>query len=317
MELRHLRAFVAIADTGHYGRAAASLKLTQPAITQRIQVLERELGVQLFTRNAREVHLTLAGDTLIEHARSLVLIEDRALAALRDHQAGIAGRLRISYQTLWDIGFPADLIAEYRRRYPAIMLEMTTGYTQSNIDRLVSGEIDFAFIGPAVAPRNGLVLRPVDRQEIVVVIPATHRFAQLERVPIESLRGEPIVGTIPGINPKLNAASLDWLTKYIGEPPNIIREEPPDQIAGALGQSGNAISFMSIHRAVIARAEGLDYRRLKPSLFVEFGVAYARDNPSPPLANLLTVVDDIAPAVFPDLPNDSELLGGKPVRSRA
>jgi len=52
LELRHLRAFVAIADTGHYGRAAATLKLTQPAITQRIQVLERELGVQLFTRNA-------------------------------------------------------------------------------------------------------------------------------------------------------------------------------------------------------------------------------------------------------------------------
>src|SRR6266851_4516242 len=87
LELRHLRAFVAIADTGHYGRAAASLKLTQPAITQRIQVLERELGVQLFNRNAREVSLTPSGEALIEHARSLVQIEDRALAALPDHQA--------------------------------------------------------------------------------------------------------------------------------------------------------------------------------------------------------------------------------------
>ena len=317
MELRHLRAFVAIADTGHYGRAAASLKLTQPAITQRIQVLERELGVQLFNRSAREVSLTPAGDALIDHARALVQIEDRALAALRDHQAGIAGRLRISYLTLWDMGLPADLMAEYRRRYPTIKLEMTTGYSQSNMDRLVSGEIDFAFIGAAVAPRSGLVMRPVDRQEVVVVIPLTHRFAQLERVPIESLRGEPIVAVIAGINPKLNAAGVDWLTKYTGEPLNIIREEPPDQIAGALGQSGNAVAFMSLHRAVIARAEGLDYRPLIPSLFVEYGVAYARDNPSPPLANLLAIIEEIAPPTSADLPNDSELLWGKSVGSPA
>ena len=313
LELRHLRAFVAIADTGHYGQAAASLKLTQPAITQRIQVLERELGVQLLNRNAREVSLTPSGEALIEHARALVQIEDRALAALRDHQAGIAGRLRISYLTLWDMGLPADLIGEYRRRYPTIKLEMTTGYSQSNMDRLVSGEIDFAFIGPAVAPRTGLVLRPVDRQEVVVVIPLTHRFAQLERVPIESLRGEPIVAVIAGINPKLNAAGVDWLTKYTGEPLNIIREEPPDQIAGALGQSGNAISFMSVHRAAIARAEGLDYRQLTPAPFVEYGVAYARDNPSPPLANLLAIIEELAPPAFADLPDDSELLWGTPI----
>src|SRR2546428_11047913 len=108
VELRNLRAFVAIADTGHYGRAAENLKLTQPAITQRIQVLERELGVQLFIRSAREVHLTPAGELLLDHARSLVQIEDRALAALRDPLAGIAARLRIIYLTLWDVGLPAD-----------------------------------------------------------------------------------------------------------------------------------------------------------------------------------------------------------------
>ncbi len=317
VELRHLRAFVAIADTGHYGRAAASLKLTQPAITQRIQVLERELGVQLFTRNAREVHLTPSGEALIEHARALVLIEDRALAALRDHLAGIAGRLRISYLTLWDRGLPADIVAEYRRRYPTVKLDMTTGYSQSNMDRLVSGEIDFAFVGAAVATRSGIILRALDRHEIVVVMLPNHRFAQMERVPIESLRGEPMVAVTPGINPKLSAAGVEWLTKYTGEPLNVIREEPPDQIAGALGQSGNAISLMSKHRAIIARAQGLEYRPLTPSPFVEYGVAYARDNPSPPLANLLTVVEDIAPPVSPDLPNDSELLWGRPLGSPA
>jgi DNA-binding transcriptional LysR family regulator len=308
LELRHLRAFVAIADTGHYGRAAASLKLTQPAITQRIQVLERELGVQLLTRNAREVHLTPAGEALIDHARSLVQIEDRALEALRDHLAGIAGRLRISYLTLWDWGLPADIVAEYRRRYPTVKLDMTTGYSQSNMDRLVSGEIDFAFIGPAVAPRAGVVMRSLDRHEVVVVIPPTHRFMQMERVPIESIRGESIVAATPGINPNLNAVSLDWLEKYTGEPPNIIRQEPPDQVGAALSQSGNAVAFMTEHRAVIARTEGLEYRPLTPALVVEFGLAYGRDNPSPALANLIATVDEIAPPLSPEVPDGSELL---------
>jgi len=317
LELRHLRAFVAIADTGHYGRAAASLKLTQPAITQRIQVLERELGVQLFTRNAREVHLTPSGEALIEHARSLVQIEDRALAALRDHQAGIAGRLRISYLTLWDLGLPADIVAEYRRRYPTVKLDMSTGWSQPNMDSLVAGEVDFAFIGASVAPRKGIAMRALDRHEIVLVIPPTHHLVRFERVPVEILRGEPVVAVTPTINPALAAASLAWLGRHTGETPNVVREEPPDQMAAALSQSGSAISLMTEHRAIIARADGLEYRPLIPTPFIEYGFAYALDNPSPALANLLATIEEIAPPLPEELPYGSELVSAGPVPTPA
>lgn len=317
MELRHLRAFVAIADTGHYGHAAASLKLTQPAITQRIQVLERELGVQLFNRNAREVHLTVAGEALIDHARSLIQIENRALAALRDHQAGIAGRLRISYLTLWDHGLPADIVAQHRRRYPTVKLEMSSGWSLSNINRLVAGELDLAFIGAAIGSRKGIVLRPLDRHEIVVVFPIAHRFTRMERVPVEEFRGEPIIGATPDINPALNAASIAWIEKYTGETPNIAQEEPPDQMAAALAQSGNAIALMTEHRAILARADGLEYRPLIPSPYIEYGVAYSRDNPSPALANLLATIEEIAPPLSMEPPAGSELLWAGPVPTPA
>ncbi|OLC16762.1 MAG: hypothetical protein AUH32_00525 [Actinobacteria bacterium 13_1_40CM_66_12] len=317
VELRHLRAFVAIADTGHYGRAAENLKLTQPAITQRIQVLERELGVQLFIRSAREVHLTPAGELLLDHARSLVQIEDRALAALRDHLAGIAGRLRISYLTLWDVGLPADIVAEYRRRYPSIKLEMTTGYSQQNMDCLAANDVDVAFIGTAIGERKGIAMRTLDRHDLVVVIPPTHRFMQIDRVPIEWLRGEPIIAVTPVVNPNLAAASLAWLAKYTGEPPNVIREEPPDQMAAALAQSGNAISLMTVRRAVIAQTEGLEYRPLTPTPVIEYGFAYLRDNPSPSLANFVATVDEIAAPLAEELPAGSVLLRASPVASPA
>jgi DNA-binding transcriptional LysR family regulator len=316
LELRHLRAFVAVAEYGHYGRAAANLRLTQPALTQRIQTLERELGIQLFKRNAREVRLTPAGEAFIEHARGLVQAEDRALLALSDYASGILGRLRIAYLTLWDAGLPANIVGEFRRRHPAIKLEMTSGYSQVNIDRLIAGEADFAFVGMAIGEHDGVSMHTLDRHELVVVMAPNHPLMQMECVPITRLRGEPMIAvSSSGVNAPLAAASHGWLTKYFGEPPNVIREEPPDQMSAALAQSGDAVALMTEHRALLARNEGLDYRRLSPTPLVEYGLAYSRNNPSPALANLLKTVADVAPPLPEWLPPGSEVIwpprGGK------
>jgi DNA-binding transcriptional LysR family regulator len=309
LELRHLRAFVAVAEYGHFGRAAASLRLTQPALTQRIQVLERELGVQLLKRNAREVHLTPAGEAFIEHARGLVHAEDRALVALGDYASGILGRLRIAYLTLWDVGLPANIVSEFRRRHPAIKLEMTSGYSQTNIDRLIAGEVDFAFVGVSIGEHSGVAMWPLDRHELVLVMAPTHPLMQMERVPIKCLRGEPMIAvSSSGVNAPLAAASIGWLTKYIGEPPNIVREEPPDQMSAALAQTGNAVALMTEHRAARARSDGLDYRPLSPTPLIEYGFAYVRDNTSPALASLLKTVEAVASPMPDRLPADSEVI---------
>jgi DNA-binding transcriptional LysR family regulator len=313
MELRNVRAFLAVADERHFGRAAASLNLTQPALTQRIQVLERELGIQLLQRNAREVRLTPAGEALLQHAKTLVQEEERTLREMKDHAAGLAGRLRISYLTLWDVGIPANTVAEFRRRYPAIKLEMTTGYSQVNISRLLAGEVDFAFIGAAVGEQDGIIIRPLDRHEIVLVMPPTHRFMKMTYIPIDCLRGEPMIGASSGVNSPLTAAMVSWLTRHTGEPPNIVREEPPDQMGAALAQTGNAVALMTEHRAHIAGADGLEYRRLAPTPVIEYGMAYRSDKPSPALAHLIKTIEGIAPLLPADLPPGCELIWTPPV----
>jgi DNA-binding transcriptional LysR family regulator len=151
-------------------------------------------------------------------------------------------------------------------------------------------------------------MRPLDRHEIVVAMMPTHPLVQMERVPVECLRGEPMVAVSAGVNGPLATAILGWLTKYTGEPPNIVREEPPDQITAALAQSGNAIALMTMHRASLAQADGLVYRRLSPAPVIEYGAAYPRENHSPALASLLKVLDDLAPSLPADLPPDTELL---------
>jgi DNA-binding transcriptional LysR family regulator len=317
LELRHLTAFVAIADHRHYGRAADSVKITQPALTQRIQALERELRTQLLIRTSRGVRLTPAGEVLIGHARRMVRIQDRAKRALADQASGVAGRLRITYLTLWDFGPPADIVAEFRRRYPAVQLEMSTGYSQVNMDRLACGNVDFAFVGMSVGEREGIAMRTLDRHKLVVVMTPAHPLAQMDVVPVERLGGQPMITVSPGVNNSLAAASLNWLQKHTGEPPNVVQEEPPDQMAAALNRRRSAIALMTEHRAAIAESDGLIYRSLRPSPMIEYGVAYIRDDPSPALANLLEIVDEVALTLPDNPPSDTELMWTKPDRAGA
>src|SRR4029077_2033390 len=137
----------------------------------------------------------------------------------------------------------------------------------------------------------------------------TRHHDYMECVQMLLLRGEPMIAvSSSGVNAPLAAASHGWLTKYFGEPPNIIREEPPDQMSAALAQSGDAVAVMTEHRALLARNDGLDYRRLSPTPLVEYGVAYIRDNPTPALASLLKTVADVAAPLSEWLPPGNEVI---------
>src|SRR5260370_55310 len=133
MELRQLRAFLQVARAGHFGKAAAALRITQPALTQRIQALERELGVQLLTRSAREVRLTPAGEILLPYATNLIQVEDRAIRDLADSASGRTGKLRVAYLLHGDIATQGRSVAEFRRRYSDVAVDTSMTYSSSNV----------------------------------------------------------------------------------------------------------------------------------------------------------------------------------------
>ncbi|HXD81143.1 MAG TPA: LysR family transcriptional regulator [Candidatus Acidoferrum sp.] len=306
MELRNLRAFVAVADERHFGRAAARLNLTQPALSLRIQVLEKELGIQLLERSAREVHLTPAGEALLLHAKALVQEEDRAVRHMKDHVAGLAGRLRISYLNVWNLGLPPQIVAEFRRRYPAVRLETTSGNSQLNAQRVMDDEVDFAFVG-VPAPSNGeIAVRAIDRQEIVLLMTAANHLAPMQTVPIECLRGEPIIAVNPSVGSLHVSAGRRWLAAHLGEEPNIVAEEPMDQVPSALVHSGVAVTLMTADRAALWARGGLISRPISPTPIVEYGVAYAKSTKSPVLLKMLGIVDEIAPALPDHLSQGTE-----------
>src|SRR4051812_36476091 len=96
MELRHLRYFVAVAEELHFRRAAERLHIAQPAVSEQIRNLERELGVQLLERTQRSVSLTPAGAVLLGEARRVLRLADDARHATRQAQAGVFARVRVA-----------------------------------------------------------------------------------------------------------------------------------------------------------------------------------------------------------------------------
>jgi DNA-binding transcriptional LysR family regulator len=307
LELRQLRAFLQVANARHFGRAAADLKITQPALTQRIQALERELGVQLLQRNAREVRLTAAGEVLLPYASSLVHVEDRALRDLSDTVAGRSGRLRVGYLLHGDVGTQAKIVGEFRRRYPEVLVETNQGSSVSNLANLLEGRVDVAFLGPLPVPVDVAVC-DAGRRALMLAVPQQHPLAQELRIPVSSLRRVPIIMWPAAWNPDLHTTFKQWLARHIGAEPNVIAEEPADLALETISRTGSAVTLTSSWRATAAQVKGVVFRHMEPQPLIEHQVAFMRDDPSPVLKHLLEITQGVVAANHISETNGGELL---------
>ena len=194
MELRHLRYFVAVAEELHFGRAAARLRVAQPALSQQIKQLEQELGVMLLARTKRRVALTEPGRVFLPEARRTLAQAAGAAELARRAAAGEAGRLRIGYvdSALWGV-LPAVLGA-YRDAHPMVRLTLLERLPAQQVAGLRAGDLDVC-VGPPPPPGTLGVFQtaPVSDDGILLALPAAHRLADRETVELADLAEEPWV----------------------------------------------------------------------------------------------------------------------------
>jgi DNA-binding transcriptional LysR family regulator len=194
MELRQIRYFRAVAQEGHFRLAAERLGIAQPAISQQIRRLERELGVLLFQRTSRSVKLTAAGEMLLPSADRIVAEVDHALDELAGLRGSVRGPLRLG--VLHTLGIEAfdlpSLLAEFTSQYPAAHVSIREDATESLIDLLLRGEINLAFVllASASRPPAGVTVKPFLVRDMVVLAAASHPLARRERVALTDLRRE-------------------------------------------------------------------------------------------------------------------------------
>jgi DNA-binding transcriptional LysR family regulator len=203
VELRHLRYFIAVAEELNFSRAAERLHMAQPPLSAAIRQLERELGVDLFTRTTREVTLTEAGRAFLEGARRTLGEADRAAEDAKRAGSGELGRLRLAYS--WSTRFetlPA-LGRVFRASHPAVELLAQEMWNARMTPAFESGSIDLALsLCPEIAAE--LELAPIRRERLVALLPEAHPLADEEAIPLSSLADEEFILFPRDIAPRLH-----------------------------------------------------------------------------------------------------------------
>jgi len=188
-----LASFAALADELHFTRAAARLHVAQPALTKRIQQLERTLGVRLFVRTRRSVKLTSDGEVLLEKARQVIRAAEELTTTARRLSDGEMGRLRIGFTPSAPHHVLPALMQTFRRQHPAISCMLAEASSEDQVRQILEGELDIGILRPPAGRPATLVCTTFLEEPYVAVLPRSHRLASARAVSLSDLSSDPFV----------------------------------------------------------------------------------------------------------------------------
>jgi len=221
MDLRQLRHFAAVAQTLHFGRAADSLGMTQPPLSQSIMALERELGAALFVRTKRSVALTPLGAEWLAHVRA-VLDGVAALPTVAKRlREGTAGRLAISFVSTADYSILPALVRCYASLFPEVEIALTEATSDVQIATLLEGK---GHVGLVIPPTHAALPKPLSYLRLVtepLVAAVPEGWVRQRRSPFAAARLSPaaVVAAPLILFPRQNAPAFhDLVTGYCAAP---------------------------------------------------------------------------------------------------
>jgi DNA-binding transcriptional LysR family regulator len=290
MELRHLRYFVALAENLHFRRAAERLSIAQPALSQQIQQLERELGVKLVERTQRRVSLTEAGTVFLERARLTLAEAAEAVRLARLAGRGEVGHLGVGAVTSALYGIFPDVVRVFRERHRDVHLTLHELAGNELTRALRAGRIQVSFLRPPVEETE-IEVRIIASEPWVIAVPTAHPFARRQRVPLKALAGEPFVSFPRELAPALYDQLIS-MCQRAGFSPRIVQEAQMQTIV-SLVAAGIGVALVPATLQNLSRA-GLVYKPLTGvASRLELAVAWRRDDRSPLLEAFLEVVREM------------------------
>jgi DNA-binding transcriptional LysR family regulator len=185
---RLLRPFVALADELHFGRAAERLHVTQPALSQQIARLERQVGVRLFARTRTRVEPTEAGAAMLPSARAAVEAAAAADEIARSHARGEGGELWLGLSPGAHY-LAQSMLAEFARRRPKVRVRASQDNTGALAAQVATGRLELA-LGFCTEPLDGIVCEPLRHEPAVLAVAGGHALARRDAVELADLAGE-------------------------------------------------------------------------------------------------------------------------------
>lgn len=262
MELRHLRYFVAVAETLNFREAAESLHLSTPGLSKQIKDLEEELGVRLLDRNTTQVRLTDAGAVFLGEARGILAHASRAIELAQAAAKGQRGHLAIGNIGSLTANYMATCLTTYCARYPDVDVELIDMDIPSQIAALSKRKIQVGFI-----PAQSLPSLPGNLQHVSVltaplcaVLPRGHRLAERSSVSLADLAREKLL--VIGGKPSLHGSYLRTLLGNRGLKPQRMAEVQGFESLLAMVAGGQGVSILA-GRGSVMRVEDIIVRPLK------------------------------------------------------
>jgi DNA-binding transcriptional LysR family regulator len=221
MEIRQLKAFLAIAEAKTFTAGARRVNVTQAAISMQIRQLEDEVGLPLFTRTPRRVILTEAGEHLLERARKILREHDAAVAEIAELAGAEHGRLRIgSASAMFATMQLPRILQNLKERFPNAEITVSSGTSQTLVDKILHGEIDIAFISLPVDNAH-IMTELLFSDEIVAIAHPKHPLADQKFISAAALAGEPLILGEKGGNTR---RLIDDFFSAANVQPNVVME---------------------------------------------------------------------------------------------
>jgi DNA-binding transcriptional LysR family regulator len=203
MELRHIRYFVAAAETLSFRQASKQLHVSQPSLSVQIKQLEDELGVPLFRRSKRRVEITRAGEAFLSGAREILLRLKQASAAALHAESGEAGTIRLGFIPSASFVILPRLLEKIRRTLPLVNVDLREGPEAQQIPAIQSGAVDIS-IGPFGRSYDGIESMLLIRERIAVALPKGHKAARKRAVGLRDLEGDLFIIPSKDVLPSLH-----------------------------------------------------------------------------------------------------------------
>lgn len=294
MEFHQLRYFIAAAEDLSISTAAKRLHVTQPALSRQVAVLEAELGVPLFDRIRKRIHLTDAGRFFLTKARQIVCDAETGAQQLREQFGKARRTLRLGFLTPFLDDLVAPAVREFRQRHPKAQVSLFELPPRAQLDRLRNHELDAAILGNiSESDRVFFTIRTLSRHKISAVLPEDHALAQKKSIKLAALKNESWVSLSDAFFPG-RREFLRGFCQQAGFEPNIATEV--DSLSMMLGAvtAGDGIAIMPAHASKLPHGGCVFVPLAAPVPTSELLLVLPKQAPSPELTTLTTLIAELA-----------------------
>ena len=198
MDTQNLRAFLLVAESGSFSKAAKRLHLTQPAVSKRIAQLEAQLNVSLFDRIGRRISTTEAGEALLPHARAVHLEMQAAQQSVRDLAGEVRGRLRLATSHHIGLHRLPPLLSFFSKAFPAVQLDIDFMDSEQAYELTLQGEVELAVVTLAPSSIVNIVTRPIWLDPLDFMVQEGTQLTRKKALGLKELSQHPAI--LPGLN---------------------------------------------------------------------------------------------------------------------